>query len=141
MPVAQVIVVFQRFVYHGSTPYLNINKGSSIEYSPNPLEIYYGTVLSKDVKHTHYKIPIYNSSLYYHRIDLEIIFHLLLQTPPCTTVSPRVFATDPLVLNPIPQLEVIYPTISDFYYKKKPRSMEEVWLWIESWKWWYLTWK
>lgn len=139
MPVALVIITLRQFDYKGSTPYLGIYQGSTICYSPRPLEDYYGEVLLKNVAHTHYLLPVIGSDIAYRRVDLEITFHLLLRIPTHTQISPRIFSTDPLTLNTIPQLTNTYPTIGDFYHQRRPRTKQEIWLWIESWKWWYMT--
>jgi hypothetical protein len=148
MPVDQVTVTFRRFDYSGSTPFLNINKGSPIRYSPTPFEYYFGTVLKKDETREQYDLPSFVSKgkdhcvwSSYHRDDIEIVFHLLLHKSTTTNVSPRSDDTSSLSLELIPFPMSIYPTLNDFYRYPSTRSMSQCMLWIEGWKWWYLTWR
>jgi hypothetical protein len=138
MTATPVVITFRRFDYREMTPFQDIDEGSYIRYSPTPLESYNGKVVSKKVELSYFQVPIPNSKIVHNRLDIYIAFGLLLQIPTHLTMTPRIFATYPLDLIPLQQIENIYPTISDFYYQMRPMTVREAKLWIEGWKWWYL---
>jgi hypothetical protein len=139
MTIVQVVITYRRFDYKEATPFQNIYSGSYIRYSPKLNEFYNGKVLFKDVKTINHKIHVSHPDRVFHRVEIHIIFHLLLQVPDDITITPRIYSTYPLILVVIPQLIKIYPTLLDFYQNTRPRTFQEVKRWIEGWKWWYLS--
>jgi hypothetical protein len=143
MTVAQVVLTLH--YPQGSTPYPNIHAGSSIRFHPNSHNYFPGLVKSKDISPFPYHVPLSSTNNQTTHIGFRIVFHLLLQVPSHLTVSTQLSFTHTHTLaltpafTPASMLGNIYPTLGDFYNEPSRRTLCELKLWFEGWKWWYLS--
>jgi len=128
----------------GLTPLLDIYRGSPIRFDPKPHESFFGIVLSKTVtsypypSFPNFSVPRQAHALWSPYVKHTVIFHLLLQVPPHMPLSPHspeYHAHLTLMPGPV----TMYPTIRDFYNSPARRTLLGLRLWLEGWKWWYLS--
>lgn len=154
MPLKKFTLIYRQFDFHGDEPFSTLSPSMPIRYHPTPNICFDGLVVSKTKKKTIYDIPELQSYVPYRRVDIEIIFVILLRVLENDQVPARVFATDWLYLIPAidlqgkyktvlrvddinyEYLQVFYPSLKDVM---KDLSSSDIRLWVEGWKWWYYS--
>jgi len=125
-------------VLEPTPPLLHLDTGMNITYTPNRSISIPGIILSRTTTTFSHPNPTPNdpqTTL----TGFHVAFHLLLQLPPHLSTTPPIDPTHyPIIVRSNPW-NISYPTWHDFYDEPSMRTLPNVSLWFDSWKWWYMT--